>query len=327
MIVHAGVDISARWFDICVLHGEKPKHRQFENSKSGLSQCIKWLEGLGVKELEIALEPTGRYGELVAEYFRARKCKVFQVNTLKFSRFAESLDIRGKSDPKDSQGLAVYLRERRHQLHEWKPKTELELELRDMQVLFRGITKRLVAIQCQLQCRLYSEYVTESLSEEAEQLEATLQEALNRAERLVLSHEVLSKDYELLCTIPGIGRQSALLLITIVDFRKFRTSRALACFLGLTKRQHQSGSSIRGHEGISKRGNKWLRGALFMPARSARRHNPLVQEFSERQLSMGKHDWCIQMAVVRKLVTTAWALVVNQVPFDPMHKNPSTAPT
>jgi transposase len=321
MKIYAGTDISSRWFDICVLINDQSIHKQFENSRSGIGSCIKWLESLGIKELDVALEPTGRYGELVAEYFYRRKYRVLQVHPYMFSRYAQSLDMRGKSDFKDTAALAQYCKERGEKLQEWRPKTDVEWELRDMQLLIRGLTKRMVTLQCQLSCLLRSRYVAEELQSDLERCEGQMEKAIARAQDIIKSHPLLARDFELIMSIPGIAEKSAVLLLTLIDFRKFKSSRALSCFLGLTKRRYQSGSTIRGHEGISKRGSKIVRGALFMPARAARLHNEHLRNFSERMLAKGKHDWAIQMAVIRRLVTTAWALVVRQVPFDRSYVN------
>jgi len=321
MKIKGGADISARWFDICVIVEGQPIHRRFDSNKAGLQRCICWLESLRVSELEIAIEPTGRYGELVAEYFLRRKHRVLQVQPFLFHRYAESLDMRGKSDYKDAFALAQYCHERGAKLRAWRPKNELEWELRDTQLLLRSLTKRTVVLQCQLECKLRSGFVQEALRNELERCEKQLDEALRHAKELVESHPVLARDFQLLLTIPGIGEKSALLLVTLIDFRAFRSSRSLACFLGLTKKKHESGATVRGKEGISKRGSKVIRGALFMPARAARIHNPALREFSERMTAKGKHDWTIQMAAIRKLMTVAWAVVTRQVEFDRAYVN------
>jgi transposase len=179
----------------------------------------------------------------------------------------------------------------------------------------------MVTLQCQLGCHLKSRYVAEELQGDLERCEAQMEKALKYAQDIIKRDPILAVDFELLMSIPGIAVKSAVLLLTLIDFRKFKSSRALACFLGLTKRKYQSGSTIRGHEGVSKRGSKIIRSALFMPARSARIHNEHLRNFSERMSAKGKHDWAIQMAVIRRLVTTAWAIVVRQVPFDRTYVN------
>lgn len=316
MKTHAGADISARWFDICVVYEGHSLHRRFDNTTAGLRSCLKWLESLGIKDLDIAIEPTGRYGELVAEYFYRRKHRVLLAQPFLFHRYAESLDMRGKSDYKDAFALAQYCQERGEKLRVWKPKSSLEWELRDIQLLIRGLTKRSTALQCQLKCNLHSAFVVKALGDELKRCEKQLDEALKHAKEVVEADLLLAGDLQLLCTIPGIGEKTALLMLTLIDFRAFRSSRKLACFLGLTKKKYESGATVRGNEGISKRGSKIVRNALFMPARTARIHNPALREFSERMEARGKHDWTIQMAVIRRLVTTAWALVTGQVEFE-----------
>ncbi len=275
-----------------------------------------------IGQLTIAMEPTGRYGELVAECFYREGYRVVQAQPFMFHRYAESLDMRGKSDFKDCLSLAQYAKERGEKLRAWMPKTMLEWELRDTQVLIRSLTKRSVILQTQIQCGLRSTWVKERLQHELGECQKRLDEAMDRATDLIKGDEVLSRDFGLLMTICGIGERSAVLLLTLIDFREFKSSRALACFLGLSKRTYESGDSVRGRERISKRGNGYIRAALFMPARVARIHNPAIAEFSERLEGKGKHDWAIQMAVIRKLVTTAWSMIVNEMEWSPTYINP-----
>lgn len=320
-IHHAGADISAQWFDLCLINESQIHRRRFQNSRTGLGECVKWLESFGVEidRLQLALEPTGRYGELVAEYFHLKQSTVLSVQPLMFSRYCQSLDMRDKSDSKDAIALAHYCRERGTKIRQWRPLDEIELELRDAQLLIRSLTKRMTAIQCQLKCGLKSQFVKESLMSELAQSEERKEAAIKYCTKLIKQHPKLSDDFARVMTIPGIGEQTAALLLSLIDFRQFATSRALACFLGLTKKRKQSGTSVKGPEGISKRGNTYIRAALFMPARVARRHNEDLKEFSERLAARGKHDWAIQAAVIRKLVTTAWALVANGTEFDTAH--------
>jgi transposase len=326
MLVPAGCDVAARSFDICVLFKNQVLRNHFENSREGLEECIKWLNSFDIKRLQLVLEPTGRYSDLIAQYFRMRRSRVLLAQPLMFRRYAESLDMRGKTDKKDAFALAKYSQERGETLHQWVPKTQIEAELRDMRVLIRGLTKRSSAIQSQLQCGLKSHYVKDKLEKELATIEKELDEAIDRSKFLIDQDPVLKQDLILVMTIKGIGIKSGVLLVTLIDFRSFRSSRALACFLGLTKKPYESGESVKGKERTSKRGSKLLRGALFMPARSARRSNPLIAEFAGRLVQKKKHDWAIQIAVIRKLVVTAWAIVTSGMPYDPGFKNPHLKP-
>jgi transposase len=314
-VLNVGIDIAAEKFDTAVMVGEDFHHKEFQNDESGFKAAFKWLKGYEAERIVIALEPTGRYGELLSEYFFKRECRVLEVQPLMFSRFAESLDLRGKSDHKDCKALAVCGKERPEKLREWKPKTELQHELRDIQVLLRSLCKRRTAIKNTLKCKLRSTYVMDSLKKELVIIDESFDEALKMAHQLIKQDEQLFIDLKLVDSIPGVGLQTAILLITLIDFRSFKNSRAVACFLGLTKRKEQSGKSVRGREGMSKRGNTFIRSELFMPARSSVQCDEVSNDLYHRLKSNGKLDVQAQVAVMRRMVTVAWSLIDKQAEY------------
>ena len=69
-------------------------------------------------------------------------------------------------------------------------------------------------------------------------------------------------------SVPGIGLLGATALVGFVgDIQRFPSGRHLACYLGLTPREHSSGTQRRLGR-ISKRGNRYLRTLLVHGARS-----------------------------------------------------------
>lgn len=109
-------------------------------------------------------------------------------------------------------------------------------------------------------------------------------------------HPDLKKQRDLLVSIPGIGEQTAAVILSeIVHWSLFESPRQLAAYAGLTPRERSSGSSVRGKPCLSRVGNARLRKALYLPAISAQRFNPLIAAFSERLLAKGKAkktgDW------------------------------------
>jgi len=68
-----------------------------------------------------------------------------------------------------------------------------------------------------------------------------------------------------LCSIPGIGKKTAMFLIVLTDgFRSFENSKQLCAYLGLAPTIKMSGKSVRGQSRISKTGNSVMRNLLFM---------------------------------------------------------------
>lgn len=66
-------------------------------------------------------------------------------------------------------------------------------------------------------------------------------------------------------------------------------------------------------------GSERLRGILYMCALSAKRNNKAFAEFVERMRRAGKAPKVILIAVARKLLVLAHAIIRSQKPFDPSH--------
>jgi transposase len=97
-----------------------------------------------------------------------------------------------------------------------------------------------------------------------------------------------------------------------------RTSAEVVAYAGLNPRRHQSGASIDRATRISKIGNAVLRAALYMPAMSAMRFNPLVVALATRLKSRGRlNPMQIVVAAMRKLLVLCFGVLKSGRPFDP----------
>ena len=79
---------------------------------------------------------------------------------------------------------------------------------------------------------------------------------------------------------------------------------------------HQSGTSVNGRGYISKRGNSRLRAALFNAAFMARRTNPELKAYFEKNVREGKHYLSALNAVERKLLHIIFAVWTRGTPFE-----------
>ena len=84
-------------------------------------------------------------------------------------------------------------------------------------------------------------------------------------------------------------------------------------------RHRESGSSLRSRPRLSKLGTPRLRKALYFPAITAVRHNPLIKELGARLRARGKCEMVIIGAAMRKLVHIAYGVLKSGRPFDPRH--------
>ena len=121
-------------------------------------------------------------------------------------------------------------------------------------------------------------------------------------------------------SITGIGAWTATcLLLEIGDITRFESCRQLIAWSGLDSHDDRSGDGII-RRGISKRGNAYVRGLLYMPTVSATVSNPVIKTFYQRLCARGKrHDVAI-VAAMAKILRIAYSLLVRGVDFDPTYE-------
>jgi transposase len=139
--------------------------------------------------------------------------------------------------------------------------------------------------------------------------------------KLVAHNEQMSRQAELLQSVPGIGIQTALQLICYTRcFSAFSNWRQLACYAGVAPFEYQSGTSIRGRTKVSHYAQKKLKSLLNMAALSAKRHDPELKQYFERKVAEGKNKMLVINAIRCKLIARAFAVINRQSPFVNLQK-------
>ena len=155
----------------------------------------------------------------------------------------------------------------------------------------------------------------ELFTRQIEQLETVLDALVNRDRRTVLVD-----------SIPGVGPRTAEAIVTALDAAgRFKNSRQVAAYAGLTPRRYQSGAMDRQGR-ISKRGNPYLRRALNQAAWSAVRSNTYFRAVF-LQISGGRKSRRKQaiVAVMRKMLVMAWAILRDGQAYQPRPAPSETA--
>lgn len=132
------------------------------------------------------------------------------------------------------------------------------------------------------------------------QQEECLKEMGNYCEKY-FKNEVL-----LLCTIPGIQKLSAMIIIAElgVDLKTFATAAALTGWAGLRPRNDESAKKIKSHK-ITK-GNKYIRRILVQCAWAASRQKNCWLNTKFEQLCVRKSSRKALIAIARKLLVIIW---------------------
>src|SRR5262249_3217775 len=194
-------------------------------------------------------------------------------------------------------------------------------EVRQLQALVRHLDA-LVEMRVQEMNRLSSgvreQLVIDSLKSHIEYLEREIEKISRQINDHINKHPTLKENKELLTTIPGIGEDTAIkLMAEIPDVNRYSSARQLAAHAGATPRRHESGTSVKRGSVMSKIGNVRLRKALYYPAITAKRFNPIISEFCKRLEQRGKTKMAIIGAAMRKLLHQVFGVLRSGKAFDP----------
>ena len=160
--------------------------------------------------------------------------------------------------------------------------------------------------------------VRERIERHLEFLQREIEQLRQKIEKHIDHHDQLRGRRELLDSVPGLGEHTIPWLIAYLgDGKRFPGSKCAVAFFGLCPKPRQSGSSVHGKARIAKSGHADLRHALYMPAMVAYSRCKAFASFVKRLKAAGKPPKVIIVALMRKLVAIAQAILKSGKPFDP----------
>lgn len=309
-----GLDIGKTRFDACLLGSDSKQNASFSNTQAGFEQLRAWLlpRTPALEELHACMEATGNYGLDLAAFLVADGMIVSIVNPKQIKAFGDSELSRNKTDPLDAALIARFCRA--HRPPAWTPPLAHMRILREMVRRCAGLKDMRTQEINRLKAGLFSEAVKDTIECLLTSIQHQIDMLTGKIRDLFAADVTLQGNFDLLRSIPGIGEvTAALLLAELPNIAEF-TPKGLAAFAGLSPTERSSGARQRSG-GISRIGNASIRSALYLCALSARRHNPRLRQFVERLQQAGKPNKVILVAIARKLLVMAHAVIRTQQPF------------
>jgi transposase len=134
---------------------------------------------------------------------------------------------------------------------------------------------------------------------------------------LIAKYPDLQRILALLTGIKGIAETSAVALMgELLLLPPGLPHREWVKFAGLDPGAFDSGKSVHKKTRLSKAGNRYIRAALYMPALSAKTHDPYVCAYFQHLLANGKQPLQAVCAVMRKLLHAIHGMLKHDRPFD-----------
>ncbi len=303
-----GIDISKAHFDAHRLPDRAS--RRFANSPDGFAGLKDWLAGWQVER--IVFEASGAYTRAFEQSLWQAGLPLARVNARQARRFAEAIGSLAKTDQVDAAMLA------RMGLALEPPRStvpdETQQQLRELRLARRALIKERTALSNRsqsLSLPLLRQQRDASLSLIDEQLAA-----IDRALKALAEQDPdLGLRLAILTSIPGLGETSAFALLSELPELGRIKAKPLASLVGLAPMTRQSGqwtgkASIRG-------GRAKLRTDLYLPAIVACRFNPDLKALYARLTMAGKPKKVAIVAVMRKLIILANALLRDRRTWTP----------
>ena len=319
-----GIDVSKDKLDYCIVdvHSiDKPEFGIIANNAKAIIKFIQRIKKRGIidEQLLFCLENTGVYSMPICYWLQSNSLDYWVVPALEVKR---SKGItRGKTDKTDAKDISFYAITHLHDLKLSKlPENDL-IELRLLLTERDKLIKAIHLFNATKENKIFlSKEVLRTTLQGNQKTIAFLQKQLKEIEKcisLVINrNDIFKHQNELLQTIPGIGKQTAVTLIAYTQaFTLFNNHRQFACFAGIAPFEYSSGSSVRGKTKVSNLANKKLKTILNMAALSAKKYDPQLKQYFERKVKEGKNKMLVLNAIRCKIVSRAFAVIKRDSKF------------
>ncbi len=311
-----GIDVSKASLDVAIDDGPA---FAVANTPEGHAELVARLAPL--RPRRVVMEATGRLEAPAAAALLAAGLPVDVVNPKQSAAFARAVGRPAKTDAIDARCLAAFGRVLKED-----PRPLPDAEARELEALLAR-RRQLVQMASMEKARLAaapSRRVARDIEAHLRWLESHLDRVDREVDEKIRSTPAWREKDDLLRGVPGIGPVlSRTLLAGLPELGRLRPG-PLAALVGVAPMAAESGA-WKGRRRIQG-GRAAVRSALYMAALSARRFNPPLKAFADRLEAAGKPAKVALIAVARKLLTIANAILREGKPWDPTRHAPAPDP-
>ena len=332
-VLTVGIDVSQDKLDVAITNKNQDKPVDlgtFSNRNKGHKKLLRQLKNEvkkhDIKSIRIIIEPSGGYEQPIARFALDHQWIVNMVNPFKVRKWAESEGIRAKTDRMDARLLANFAIAK-GTLPEWQPQEEHIAQLDEMLKRKEELEQSLLREKNRLNALLlklkFKGSALASIKRSIEWIQDEIRRLENDINDHIQKHTDLKDQVKELKKVPGVGDKNSLHFLVLFHrwsslTQDLGSAKQLTSYVGLDPVPRSSGSSIKYHEAISRKGNPTLRKMLYLGALGGvfGSKNGLLRSFYNRLTSRGKHKKLVLIACARKILIWAWTIFRNKTSFD-----------
>jgi len=309
--IFIGVDVSQNYLDVYV----RPTsvRQRFPNNTAGITEFLAWVRPLAAER--IIFESTGPYQKAAVGALLAEGLPAVVVNARQVRDFAKAMNFLAKTDRIDASVIAHFGEVARTTVRPLESQ-----ETRDLREFYdrRGQLVHMLAMEKNQRhaatVAQASPKVLKNIDKHIDYLEDQIHGLEKRMDQIIESSAAFQARNEILQTITGIGPQVSRTLLAYLPELGLYNRQTIAALVGLAPFNDDSGT----HTGARhiRGGRSKVRVGLYQAAIAAIRHCPRMKAFYAALKARGKASRVAIIAVARKLLVLANALLRDMVPYN-----------
>ena len=303
-----GVDVCKEFLDAYARPAAR--HQRFDNTADGIGQLVAWVQSLMPER--VVLESTGPYQKAAVGALLAAGLPAVVVNARQVRDFAKGTGQLAKTDTIDAAILAHFAEVVATVVRPLPP-PEIQ-HFRDLCDRRSQLVRMLAAEKNHRHAaRHATPRVQKNIDQHIAYLQRQIEDLEERMDRLVADCEAFKAKDEILQSIVGIGPQVSRTLLVHLPELGQASRGSIAALVGLAPFADDSGmcSRLRHIRG----GRAKVRIALYQAAVAAVRYCPVMKAFYGSLKARGKASKVALIAVARKLLILANALLRSGVAY------------
>jgi transposase len=307
--VYIGVDVCKDFLDAYARPAAASK--RFPNTPAGIEQLVAWAQPFAPQR--VVFESTGPYQKAAVGALLAAHLPAVVVNARQVRDFAKGTGQLAKTDAIDAAILA-HFGEVVATVVRPLPSQEI-LEFRDL-CDRRGQLVRMLAAEKNHRhaAQGSSPKVLKNIDKHIHFLQRQIEDLEQRMDRIVADSEAFKAKDDILQSIVGIGPQVSRTLLVHLPELGEGSRQSIAALVGLAPFADDSGTCNRIRHIRGGRGK--VRIALYQAAVAAIRYCPTMKSFYASLKARGKASKVALIAVARKILVLANALLRNMTPYE-----------
>lgn len=296
-------------------------HKTFENTQKGFKELTDWVMSKMVGGLDInyVMEATGVYHEALAYYLTDNEQLVSILKPSKVSNYQKTLDIKTITDKTSSQTIAMFGLQK--ELEIWKRPKRSFREVRQLTRERGQLIDERTALKNQLHAELSEAFPNKKSIARVEVRIKLLvdqeQEIMTEIKEIAKQDKSMGDAIKLIGSVPGIGFLTAATILSETNgFDLITSKKQLTSYTGLDVIDKQSGTSVKGKARISKKGNKYVRKAMHLPALAAIRHDERFKAIFARLVQKHGVKMKAAVAIQRRLLEMTYTIYKTNKPYE-----------